>query len=299
MPFSSPTEPRTRAALAVAGLPLAFFAAMLLLPLCLIGAISLAESDPSLSPPFRPWWSGDGGIGLKSYSLVLEEGIYARAWLDSLRIAATSAFLAVLLGYPLALAIARAPERLRLPLLALAVLPFWTSFLVRVYAWIGLLRHDGPINALLLALGLSEQPLPLLYGEFAIHLGIVYSYLPFAILPLAANLMALDSRLLDAAADLGARPMSAFLRVTLPLSAPGIAAAFLLVFVPALGEFVIPDLLGGPDNLMLGRLLWNEFFQARDWPLAAAITLMLLAMVVVPLLFLSRLLERLSPGGRG
>lgn len=298
MPSSSPTEASTGRALAVAGLPLAFLAAMLLLPLLLIAAISLADSDPAASPPFNAWWRGEGAPSLRSYALILEEGIHARAWLDSLRIAATSALLAVILGYPIALAIAHAPARLRLPLLALAVLPFWTSFLVRVYAWIGLLRHDGPLNALLLALGIVEHPLPLLYGEFAVHLGIVYSYLPFAILPLAANLMALDPRLLDAAADLGARPAAAFLRITLPLSAPGIAAAFLLVFVPAIGEFVIPDLLGGPGNLMLGRLLWNEFFQARDWPLAAAIAVLLLALVALPLAAFARLLERLAPGGQ-
>ncbi len=297
MASSSPTERPSGAALAVAAVPLLFLAAMLLLPLVLIGAISLAESDPAASPPFRAWWAGEGQPGLQNYALVVSEGIHARAWLDSLRIAATSALLAVIVGYPIALAIARAPERLRLPLLALVVIPFWTSFLVRVYAWIGLLRHDGPLNALLLALGLIDHPLPLLYGEFAIHLGIVYSYLPFAILPLAANLIALDARLLDAAADLGARPAAAFLRITLPLSAPGIAAAFLLVFVPAIGEFVIPDLLGGPGNLMLGRLLWNEFFQARDWPLAAAIAVLLLAIVVLPLVLFGRLLERLASGG--
>ncbi|MFN3075573.1 MAG: ABC transporter permease subunit [Alphaproteobacteria bacterium] len=180
-------------------------------------------------------------------------------------------------------------------LLVMVVIPFWTSFLIRVYAWIGLLKNEGVINNLLLALGLIEEPLPLLHGPFAVYVGIVYSYLPFMILPLYATLVRLEPELLEAALDLGCRPWRAFLAVTLPLSMPGVIAGSMLVFIPAVGEFVIPDLLGGPDTVMIGRVLWNEFFESRDWPVAAAITVVLLGLLVGPIVALQQMRERHRP----
>ncbi|MEJ2576561.1 MAG: ABC transporter permease subunit, partial [Gammaproteobacteria bacterium] len=196
--------------------------------------------------------------------------------------------LCLLIGYPMALGIALDREALRVPLLMLVILPFWTSFLIRVYAWMGILKGNGLLNNVLLKLGLVEQPLALLHTDFAVYLGIVYGYLPFMILPLYATLSRMDGSLLEAAADLGCRPLCAFWRVTVPLSLPGIVAGSLLVFVPAVGEFVIPDLLGGPDSLMIGKLLWSEFFNNRDWPVAATVAVALLALLVVPVLLLER-----------
>ena len=192
----------------------------------------------------------------------------------------------------MALGITRVRESLRVPLLMLVILPFWTSFLIRVYAWIGILKGNGLINNLLLWLGLTDQPLQLLHTDLAVYIGIVYAYLPFMILPLYATLSRMDDSLLEAAADLGCRPLCAFWRVTVPLSLPGIIAGSLLVFVPAVGEFVIPDLLGGPDSLMIGRVLWTEFFSNRDWPVAAAVAVALLALLVVPVMLFERFRER-------
>jgi putrescine transport system permease protein len=188
----------------------------------------------------------------------------------------------------MALAIARAPERWRVPLLLLVILPFWTSFLLRITAWIGILQDQGWLNGALLALGLLAEPIPMLYTEFALYLGMTYCYLPFAVLPLYASLSKQDPALLEAARDLGARPFRAFLQVTLPLSLPGVLAGFLLVFIPAAGEFVIPELLGGPSAQLIGRVLWVEFFQNRDWPLAAALALALLVLLVLPIALFQR-----------
>jgi putrescine transport system permease protein len=174
----------------------------------------------------------------------------------------------------------------------LVILPFWTSFLIRVYAWIGLLQGNGLINHLLLSLGLIDQPLVLLHSNFAVYLGIVYSYLPFMILPLYATLVRMDLTLLEAAADLGSPPWKSFLTVTLPLSLPGVIAGSLLVFIPAVGEFVIPDLLGGPDSLMIGKVLWTEFFSNRDWPVASAVAVAMLLVILIPLLLFQRVEER-------
>jgi putrescine transport system permease protein len=231
-------------------------------------------------------------LNLGNYARLLADPLYVRAYLSSVEIAAVSTLLCLLLGYPMAYAIARAPARLRLTLILLIILPFWTSFLLRVYAWIGILKNNGLINNLLLALGLIEQPLPLLHSNFAVYVGIVYSYLPFMLLPLYATLVRLDASLLEAAADLGCRPMRAFFEVTLPVSMPGVIAGSLLVFIPAVGEFVIPDLLGGPDTLMIGKVLWDEFFANRDWPVAAAVAIAMLAILVVPVVIFERLRER-------
>ncbi|HHY48871.1 MAG TPA: ABC transporter permease subunit, partial [Alphaproteobacteria bacterium] len=193
---------------------------------------------------------------------------------------------ALCIGYPMAYVIARAPEKWRNILLMLVILPFWTSFLLRVYAWIGFLKGNGVINNTLMSLGLIREPLVMMQTDFAVYLGIVYTYLPFMILPLYATLVRLDQSLLEASADLGSRPWQTFIAVTLPLSMPGVIAGSLLVFIPAIGEFVIPALLGGPGTLMIGRVLWDEFFSNRDWPVAAAVAFAMLLVVVVPIMIM-------------
>jgi putrescine transport system permease protein len=198
----------------------------------------------------------------------------------------------LLIGYPMAYAIARAAPASRSVLLMLIVLPFWTSFLLRVYAWIGLLQNNGVINNVLLTLHVIEHPLALLQTDFAVYIGIVYSYLPFMILPLYANLEKHDPALLEAAADLGARPLTAFLRITLPQSLPGILAGSLLVFIPAVGEYVIPTLLGRTDQLMIGRVLSDEFFENRDWPVASAVAILILLLLVIPIMLFQRAQRR-------
>jgi putrescine transport system permease protein len=203
----------------------------------------------------------------------------------SLEIAGISAVASLLIGYPMALAIARSRPRRRSLLLLLVILPFWTGFLLRINAWIGLLKDEGWINQVLLAVHLVREPLPLLYSDFAMYVGIVYAYLPFMILPLYARLSRLDPALLEAAADLGAPPWRAFLSVTLPLSMPGVWAGLALVFIPAVGEYVIPELLGGPRAQTVGRVLWAEFFQNRDWPQAAALASALVFLLLVPAAF--------------
>jgi putrescine transport system permease protein len=274
-----------------------------LVPFAIVLKIALAE--PLIAqPPYtalvetvdRLTWRIN--LTLQNFAFLLEDDLYWRAYLNSLKIAALSTLGCLLLGYPMAYGIVRAPRSWRMPLLFLVILPFWTSFLIRVYAWKVILQGNGAINALLLALGLIEQPLPLLYNEGAVYLGIIYSYLPFMVLPLYANLERLDPRLLEAAADLGARPFAAFRRVTLPLSLPGIVAGSLLVFIPAVGEFVIPELLGGPDSLMIGRVLWDEFFANRDWPVAAAVAIALLLLLVVPIMLFQAVGQRTAEAAR-
>ena len=206
--------------------------------------------------------------------------------------AALVSLAAAVVGYPMAYAIARATPTLRNLYLMLIILPFWTSFLLRVYAWVGLLKTDGVINNVLLGLGVLDQPLTLLYTDFAVYVGIVYSYLPFMILPLYSNLEKHDPTLLEAAADLGARPLTGFLRVTLPLSLPGVIAGSLLVFIPAVGEYVIPSLLGRTDQLMIGRVLSDEFFSNRDWPVASAVAIFMLLLLVVPIMVFQRMQSR-------
>jgi putrescine transport system permease protein len=196
----------------------------------------------------------------------------------------------------MAYTIATATERWRHILLIMIILPFWTSFLIRVYAWIGILKPQGFLNDFLILLGFINEPLNILYTPLAVYIGIVYSYLPFMVLPLYANLARLDRTLLEAAADLGARPFIAFLNITLPLSIPGIVAGSMLVFIPAVGEFVIPDLLGGPDSLMVGKLMWTEFFSNKDWPLASALALVMLVLLVLPFMAIQRLHRRLEEG---
>jgi putrescine transport system permease protein len=229
---------------------------------------------------------------LANFALMVGDDLYLRAYIGSLGNAALATALCLLIGYPIAYAIARSQGPRRQLLLFLVMLPFWTSFLIRVYAWIAILQPNGLVNQALSALGLIAAPLPLLNNQFSVELGLVYSYLPFMILPLYGSLSRLDRSLIEAAADLGARPLRTFLGVTLPLTLPGIAAGSLLVLIPAIGEFVIPDLLGGPDTLMIGKVLWDEFFNNRDWPVAAAVAVVLVMALAVPLLAAQRFLER-------
>jgi putrescine transport system permease protein len=270
--------------------PLLWLTLFFLLPFVFVFKISLAEAVIA-QPPYAPLiaQTPDGPalqITLGNYRFLIDDGLYFYSYLTSLRIALVSTVLCLLIGYPIAYAIARAKGRTQLVLLMLVILPFWSSFLLRVYAWKLLLQGGGVINGLLLWLGIVDQPLAMLYTEGAVYVGIVYSYLPFMILPLYAALARLDYATVEAALDLGCRPWQAFLRVTVPLSLPGIVAGSLLVFIPAVGEFVIPELLGGPDSIMIGRVLWNEFFANRDWPLASAVAIIMLLVLVLPIALL-------------
>lgn len=281
------------------GVPYLWLGLFFLLPFAIVLKISLAE--PALAqPPYTALWEWIGGgvlqlkLNLGNYLLVLEDELYLVALLTSLKVAAISTLLCLAIGYPMAYAIATAPERRRVLLLMLVILPFWTSFLIRVYAWIGILKSNGLLNNFLLWLGIIDQPLTILHTPLAVYIGVVYSYLPFMILPLYANLTRLDMGLLEAAADLGCRPFRAFLAITLPLSMPGIVAGSMLVFIPVVGEFVIPDLLGGPQSLMIGKMLWTEFFSNKDWPLASALAIVLLGLLVLPFVLMQRLERRLE-----
>jgi len=272
-------------------LPYTWLLLFFLAPFLIVFKISLA--DPIVAkPPYSPLW-GDGGLlaTLDNYRFVVDDNLYLLTYLTSVELAAFATLLCLLLGYPMAYGIARSRPTTRNLLLMLVILPFWISFLLRVYAWMGLLGSHGVINGVLLWAGLIDRPLELLYTDTAVFLGMVYSYLPFMILPLYANLEQLDGALLEAAADLGSRPRQVFRDVTLPLSRPGIVAGSLLVFIPALGEFVIPALLGGADTLMIGRVVYEEFFFNRDWPVAATIAVLLLALLIGPILLFQRTQE--------
>jgi putrescine transport system permease protein len=285
--------------LANIGVPYLWLGLFFLLPFVIVLKISLAETALS-QPPYTALleWAGDGvlqiRLNLENFFLVLGDELYRAAFVNSLWVALVCTVACLLIGYPMAYAIATAPERARVILLMLVILPFWTSFLIRVYAWIGILKPNGLLNNLLLSLGIIDTPFTILHTQTAVYIGVVYSYLPFMILPLYANLTRMDLSLLEAAADLGCRPFKAFLRVTLPLSLPGILAGSMLVFIPVVGEFVIPDLLGGPDSLMMGKMLWTEFFGNKDWPLAAAVAVSLLALLVIPFMFMRRLEQRIG-----
>ena len=281
----------------VLGSTTAWLAVFTLLPVLIVVAVSLSEPQVG-APPFAPLFAWGEGLlprfngTIASYITIASDDLYIAAFISSVRIAATSALITLVIAYPMAYVIARARESLRVGLLMLVILPFWTSFLIRAYAWTGLLNTNGLINTALINLGVISEPLTLLHTEFAVYVGIVYSYLPFMVLPIYAVLERMDWSLLEAAQDLGSKPYRAFFRVTLPLSLPGVAAGWLLVFIPALGEFIIPDLLGGPDTLMLGKVLWTEFFNNRDWPVASALAVLLLLMVLLPSMLLVRVMRR-------
>ncbi|CAH2601450.1 putrescine ABC transporter membrane subunit PotH [Rhodovastum atsumiense] len=255
--------------------------AFVAMPGLMLAVIALAQSSDGI-PPFVP------GVNGGNFATLLTDPYYRDAFLASLRVSALSAGLCLLIGYPMALAIARSAPKRRPLLLLLVMLPFWTGFLLRIAAWIGLLRDDGWINAALLALGLIDTPLPLLHTDFAMQIGLVYAYLPFMVLPLEARLARTDPLLEQAAADLGAGPLRVFLTVTLPLSLPGVVAGLVLVFVPVAGEYVIPEMLGSPGSQTMGRVIWQEFFDNHDWPLASALSLALLAVLLVPAIAVRR-----------
>lgn len=274
----------------VSSIPYLWLLLFFLLPFAIVLKISLAE--PIIAqPPFTPLFGPDGSLQatIDNFLFLLEDSLYIVAYLNSLKIAGISTLLCLLIGYPMAYGIARSPRAIRNILLLLVILPFWTSFLLRVYAWMGILRNNGLINNLLMWLGVIDQPIQMMNSDFAIYIGITYSYLPFMILPLYAALERLSPDLVEAAEDLGCRPWKAFFTITLPLSVPGIIAGSLLVFIPAVGEFVIPSLLGGPDSLMIGRVLWDEFFGNRDWPVASAVAIALLLVLVIPIMLFQRM----------
>lgn len=272
----------------IIGTPYVWLLLFFLAPFAIVLKISLA--DPIVAqPPFTPFfdWSASAGqrvlATLDNYRFLLEDNLYLVSYLNSIKIAFISTALCLLLGFPMAYAIARTPQPWRNLLLLLVILPFWTSFLLRIYALMVMMGQHGLVNDLLLSLGVIDQPLAMLYTNGAVYLGIVYSYLPFMILPLYASLEKLDHDVHEAAADLGAKPTQVFFDITLPMAVPGIIAGSLLVFIPALGEYVIPALLGGLDTLMIGHTLYDEFFVNRDWPLACAVAILLLLILILPI----------------
>ena len=275
----------------VISIPYIWLLLFFLIPFVIVAKISVATQVISI-PPFSDLFVySDGAIGIdlnfENYWLLFEQSIYISSYFNAIRIAFFSTVIALLIGYPLAYIIAGMEARQRNIFLFLIILPSWTSFLIRIYAWIGILKNNGLINNALFALNLTtpDQPIQLLHTEFAVYLGIVYAYLPFMILPLYAVLEKQDPRLLQAATDLGAGPLTAFWRITLPLSMPGVVAGCMLVFIPAVGEFVIPALLGGSDVAMIGKVLWQEFFNNRDWPVASALAIVMLLIILAPIVW--------------
>ncbi|MDO9147035.1 MAG: ABC transporter permease subunit [Hydrogenophaga sp.] len=277
----------------VIGVPYGWLILFFFLPFLILLYISFVDMGNDISP-FKPIWDSEAGVLRLRYENYLsifrtEEGaplfktLYIDAYLRSIWYALVTALLCLVIGYPFAYFIARAPESVRPALLLMVMLPFWTSFLLRVYAWKGLLADQGVINRFLMSIGVIDEPMQMLYTNVSMLVGMTYVYLPFMILPLYANLVKMDFRLLEAAYDLGASPFKAFWLITVPLSKAGVIAGFMLVFIPCVGEFVIPSLLGGPENLMIGRVVWDEMFTANDWPKATALAVVMIALIVVPL----------------
>ncbi|HMD73485.1 MAG TPA: ABC transporter permease subunit [Steroidobacteraceae bacterium] len=287
----------------VALLPYLWLMLFFVVPFVIVLKISFADVDLAI-PPYTPLmqWTEKNVLAIKlnfnNYEFLFTDKLYLNAFLNSIKVAFISTLLCLLVGYPMAYGIARAKSATRNILLLLVILPFWTSLLLRVYAWIGLLKANGVINNVLISLGIIHDPLTMLYTPFAMYVGIVYSYLPFLILPLYANLEKMDWQLLEAAEDLGCRPWQAFYKITLPLSRNGILAGSMLVFIPAVGEFVIPALLGGPNALMIGRILWDEFFSNRAWPVASAVAILLLLLLVPFMMWYQSIQARESAGAR-
>lgn len=285
----------------IAALPYLWLIAFFLVPFLIVLKISLSQTAIA-QPPYTPTldlaagWEGLkaflGQLSFSTYGLLLQDDIYLFSYLKSLQIAALSTLALVVIGLPIAYGMARAPARTQAILLVAVILPFWTSFLIRVYAWINILQRDGLLNDALRALGLIDEPVAWLASDTAVYIGIIYSYLPFMVLPLYANFQKLDETLLEAAADLGCPRWKTFFVVTLPLVLPGLAAGALLCFIPIIGEFVIPDLLGSSQTLMIGQTLWTEFFANRDWPVASAIAVVLLVLLVVPIAFYENVQSR-------
>lgn len=296
----------------VIAVPYLWLLVLFLVPFFIVFKISFAEQELAI-PPFTPLFKEDGTMHIvfQNYQEIFTdfwsslgalinpfdgdkqgENIYLLTYWLSIKTAFMTTLICLLIGYPMAYAIARAHPAIRNGLLLAVMLPFWTSFLLRVYAWMGLLGHNGIINNYLMQWGIISEPLPLFYNTFSLNLVMVYAYLPFMILPLYSQLVKLDTRLLEAAADLGAHPIKAFFQITLPLSKTGIIAGSMLVFIPAVGEYVIPELVGGPDNLMIGKTLWMTFFDANNWPLASAVAVVMVLLLVVPMALFQRFEER-------
>ncbi|MEP4769159.1 MAG: ABC transporter permease subunit [Roseibium sp.] len=274
-----------------------------LAPFLIVFKISLSEVAVAI-PPYLPtfdmadgltgFWNGITAFSLENYIWLTEDNLYWKSYVSSVVIAGISTFLTLLIGYPIAYGMARSPQAWRPTLLMLVILPFWTSFLIRVYAWIGILKNEGLLNQFLMFLGVIDEPLVILNTNIAVYIGIVYSYLPFLVLPLYASLERLDGSLLEAAEDLGCPPWKAFWKITLPLSLPGVIAGCFLVFIPAVGEFVIPDLLGGSNTLMIGKTLWVEFFNNRDWPVSSAVAVILLLILVIPIVLFQNQQQKMA-----
>lgn len=291
----------------VLGLPFAWLGIFFLLPVGIVLKISLSEQRLA-QPPYWPLLDLSegfegllaflGDLSLYNFQFLWEDDLYVVSFLSSLRIAALATLMLLLIGFPLAYAMTRAPRSWRPALLAALILPFWTSFLIRVYAWIGILKPEGLLNQWLMSLGAISAPLQIIDTERAVFIGLVYTYLPFMALPLYAALERLDDTLIEAAQDLGASAFKAFWTITVPLARPGIIAGSLLCFIPIVGEFVVPDLLGGSETLMIGRTLWMEFFGNRDWPLASAVAIVLLAILVVPIVLFREVEARRMEEGR-
>ncbi|MCB2110283.1 MAG: ABC transporter permease subunit [Defluviimonas sp.] len=272
-----------------------------LIPFLIVVKISLSNTALSI-PPYTPQldlaqgWAGVkdffGNLDFENFSFLASDPLYYTAYLSSLKIALISTFLTLLIGYPIAYGMAQAPDEWRPTLMMLVILPFWTSFLIRIYAWMGILSNEGFLNQFLLWTGIIDTPLTILNTPTAVYIGIVYGYLPFMILPIYSALEKLDGSLIEAAEDLGCSKASAFWLVTLPLSRPGMIAGCFLVFIPALGEFVIPSLLGGTSTLMIGKTLYEEFFSNRDWPVASAVAVVLLLILIIPIILFQKNEER-------
>lgn len=274
-------------------IPFGWLSLFFLVPFGIIIKISFSESRLAI-PPFHPLWEWLKNeqihilVDFWSYVRIFSDPFYGAALLHSLIAAALATSICLVFGYAIAYAISRTPSHWRTPLILLIILPFWTSYLIRVYAWIGLLSPKGVINQVLLTLGWIQAPLPLIYNTFSVMVGLVYCYLPFMIFPIYATLLKIDPAYCEAASDLGATPWRIFRSITLPLSRPGIMAGCLLVFLPSVGEYIIPELLGGSDSMMLGRVLWMEFFNNRDWPLACALAVIMVIMFVIPVVLIQR-----------
>ena len=285
----------------VLGVPYFWLLLFFLIPFLIVVKISFAMAEVAIPPYSAIVEYVDEmltfNLNLGNYLFLAEDEMYLEAYLTSIKLALTATGFCLLLGYPMAYAIAKAPSRKQNLLLMLVLLPSWTSFLIRIYAWMGILKNSGLLNNFLLWLGVINEPIQILNTSTAVYIGIVYAYLPFMVLPIYSNLTQLDKTLLEAANDLGCRPWKSFLTVTLPLSKAGIIAGCMLVFIPAVGEYVIPELLGGPDSLMIGKVLWQEFFNNRDWPLASALAIVMLLILCVPIAFFNRQQAKQLEGG--
>ena len=284
--------------LTVIGIPMGWFILLVAIPLLIVMKISLSEMEATSVSNMISWTNGLPTLKLNfaNYQFIFSDALYVKTYISSIKYALITTLICLAIGYPFAYFMARAPKHAQPTLLMLIMLPFWTSFLLRIYAWKTLLVSNGVINNVLMSLHIINAPLDMMNNSFSLTIGMVYSYLPFMILPLYANLSKLDLRYLEAAADLGASPFKAFWLITVPLSKAGIIAGSMLVFIPAVGEFVIPELLGGPDTLMIGRVLWDEFFSNNDWPMAAAVAVVMIALILVPMAILNKAEASLEGG---